>query len=182
MADPVRLTNGTTSDRAATLARDGSMLFLAQNMERTVFALPLDANLGKPTGALRRITTASARTGVSQDGRLLAFPKYELDAGGLWLRDLITGTERQLVATPRTPLNPVLSADGGWVAYTVTKVETGGNSGPGDGYVVATERGVPRKVCEGCVIENWTRDDQQVVIREPGKGILLRIDIATGAL
>ena len=72
------------------------------------------------------------------------------------MRDLTTGTERQLAATPRTPLNPVLSADGRWVAYTVTKVDTGGSSGPGDGYVVATERGVPRKVCEDCIVENWS--------------------------
>ena len=179
-ADPDRLTNGTTSDRAAALSRDGTMLYSAQTVERATFALPLDANVGKVTGVLRRIATADGRTSVSQDGRWLALPKFDLDTGGVWLRDLTTETERQLAATPRTPLNPVLSSDGRWVAYTVTKVETGGNSGPGDGYVVAAERGVPRKVCEDCIVENWGEDDRQVVIREPGKGALLRLHMTTG--
>ena len=105
-ADPERLTNGATSDRAAAFARDGTLLYSAQTVERSVFALPLDANGGKVTGVLRRIGTTGGRSSVSRDGRWLAFPKFELDTGGLWLRDLTTGTERQLAATPRTPLNP----------------------------------------------------------------------------
>jgi len=179
-ADPARLTNGTTSDRSPALSRGGTLLYSAQTVEHVTFALPLDANSGKVTGALQRVVRADGRTSVSIDGRWLALAKFELDTGGLWLRNLTTGAERQLAATPRTPLNPVLSADGRWVAYTVTKVDTGGSSGPGDGYVVATERGVPRKVCEDCIVENWAEDSRQVVIREPGKSALIRLDITSG--
>ena len=165
--DAVRLTNGTTRDLAASVAHDGRMVFAALASRQATFTLPLDANAGKATGPFRsvrddRINTG--RTSVSEDGRLMVLPLYNLDAGGLWVRDLGTGQERQLAATPRTPLNPVMSADGQWVAYTITRVVTGGEAGFGDVLIVPSAGGVPRKVCENCQAEAWTRDNQQVVV------------------
>lgn len=84
-----------------------------------------------------------------------------------------------MVATPRTPLNPVLSADGRWAAYTVTAVVTGGETGPGQGFVIETTGGAPLKVCESCQIDLWTRDGRQVVIAEPGRRALIRVDPRT---
>ena len=181
--DPVRLTNGTTIDAAPSVARDGRMVFAALNETELNFALPLDANAGRSTGPLKRVRDDAAPTGrasLSEDGRSLLFPKYEFDAGGLWLRDLQTGHERQLVATPRTPLNPVMSVDGRWGAYTVTDVETGGNSGPGQGFVIETSGGVPQKVCESCEVAMWTRNTQIVVSEAAGK-TLARIEPRSGA-
>ena len=159
------------------------MVFSATIGAQLTFALPLDAITGRPTGVVRRVRDDSkptARTSVSEDGRLFLFSMYDFASGGLWVRDLGTGRERQLAATPRTPLNPVISADGRWAAYTVTKVETGGSAGIGDGLIVATDGGVPHQVCEGCMIWGWTRDNRQVVISEPNRPALVRIDIATG--
>ena len=81
-------------------------------------------------------------------------------------RDLTTGRERQLSATPQAPLNPIMSADGRWAAYTVTTDERGGNAGPGVGYVVETSGGAPRRVCERCQIFYWSRDDRQLFVVE----------------
>ena len=180
---PARLTNGTTVDAFPSVAMDGRMVFAAQSSVELLFGMPLDGNAGKPLSPLRNLredATPSQRSSISEDGRLLAFPKYEFGSGSLWVRELRTGQERQLAATPRTPLNPVISADGRWVAYTVTERETGGNGGPGAGYIVESSGGVPKKVCDLCQIYLWTRDDQQVVIVEPGRNAFIRIDVRTG--
>ena len=109
----------------------------------------------------------------------MVFPKYEFTSGGVKARDLTTGREWQLAATPRTPLNPVISVDGRWTAYTVTKVDTGGTDGPGDGFVVETTRGAPRQICSNCQLDQWTRDGRFVIVAEQGRRHLSRIDMAT---
>jgi hypothetical protein len=161
------------------------MVFSAQAiLDRLVFALPLDAHTARATGPLRRAredTAAIGRSSVSEDGRLLVFPKYEIGAAGVWLRDMRTAQERQLAATPPVPLNPVVSSDGRWAAYTVTKVETGGDDGYGDGYIIETTGGIRRKVCESCSMDLWTRDNRHVVIHEPGWKSLIRVDVVSGA-
>ncbi len=182
--DAIRLTHGITMGASPAMSREGRMVFAATTANTLLFALPLDANAGRATGPMRRIRDDSATTGrpgASEDGRLLVFPRYEFGAGGVWLRDLRTGRERQLTSTPRTPLNPVISADGRWVAYTVSKTNVGGNAGPGAGYVVETVGGAPRKVCDDCQIYQWTRDNSQVVMTEQDDRVMSRVNLATGA-
>ena len=162
---PLQLTNGVTQDGSPSVSRDGRMVFAGQTSDELLFAMPFDGNLGKPLGPLRRIredATPSQRSSISEDGSLLAFPKFEFASGSLWVRDMRTGQERQLAATRRTPLNPVISADGRWVAYTETTKETGGNVGPGIGYVLETTGGVPRRICDDCRIHLWTPDNREV--------------------
>jgi len=122
----------------------------------------------------------TGRAGASEDGRLLVFPRYDFAAAGVWLRDLTTGRERQLAATPQAPLNPVISPDGRWAAYTVTTLERGGNAGPGAGYIVQTSGGAPRRVCDDCQIFHWSRDNRQLFIVEH-IGRLNRLDLISGA-
>jgi len=110
----------------------------------------------------------------------MVFPKYEFASGAIWARDLTTGREWQLAATPRTPLNPVVSVDGRWTAYTITKIDTGGTDGPGDGYVVETSGGAPRRVCEDCQLDQWTRDGRFVLVAEQDRSRVDRLEIATG--
>jgi len=110
----------------------------------------------------------------------MVFPKYEFASGGIWARDLSTGREWQLAATPRTPLNPVVTVDGRLTAYTITYVDAGGTDGPGDGYVVDTSGGAPRKVCENCQLGQWTRDGRFVLVAEPSHRRIDRLEIATG--
>jgi Tol biopolymer transport system component len=184
VGDAVRLTHGITMDTSPAMSRDGRMVFAATTESPLIFALPLDANAGRTTGPLRRIrddTAATGRSGASEDGHLVVFPRYEFGASGVWIRDLRTGRERQLAATPRTPLNPVISADGRWVAYTVSKTDTGGNSGPGAGYVVEATGGAPRKLCDDCQVWGLTRDNRRIVITEQSNRVMSRMDLATGA-
>jgi hypothetical protein len=59
-------------------------------------------------------------------------------------------------------------------------VETGGDDGYGDGYIIETTGGIPRKVCESCAMDLWTRDNRHVVVHEPGWKSLIRVDVASG--
>jgi len=179
---PVRLTNGTAIDDWPAVTRDGHLVFAAQAAQELLFSMPFDGNAAKPLGVLshvRQDTTPSGRSSVSEDGALIAFPKYDFGAGSLWVREVRSGQERQLAATPRTPLNPVVSVDGRWVGYTVTTTETGGSAGPGTGYVVETSGGVPQQVCDNCEINLLTRDARRVIVTEPGRRAFFVIDMQT---
>ena len=183
--DAIPLTNGTTRDARASAATTGAVIFSAQDETRTVFELPLDANQGRSLGPLQRLSddrTTWGRTSLNRNGTLMVLPKYTTGEGSLWIRDVQTAKERQLAVTPKTPLNPVISADGRWVAYTVTKVITGGNAGVGDVMVIAAAGGVPRKVCEACMAHAWTEDGTAVVVGDGTDSTQLdRIDLDSGA-
>ena len=181
--EPVRLTRGTTVDVWPSVSNANRVTFAAQSVSQNLFGLPIDVNAGQVTGTMRHLRDDNARTGrasLSEDGRLMVFPKYEFASGGVWARDLTTGREWQLAATPVTPLNPVVTVDGRWTAYTVTKVDQGGNDGPGDGFVVETTSGAPRQVCSNCQLEQWTRDGHFVIVAENDRRRLDRMDITTG--
>ena len=181
--NPVRLTHGTTIDVSPSVSNEHRVVFAAQTVSELIFGLPIDANAGKVTGTMRPLRDDAAVTGrasLSEDGRVMVFPKYEFASGAVWARDLATGREWQLAATPRTPLNPVITIDGRWTAYTVTKVDTGGTDGPGDGYVVQMPGGAPRRVCENCQLDQWTRDGRFAVLAEDGRRRLSRLEVATG--
>jgi serine/threonine protein kinase len=181
--DPIRLTHGTTIDESPSVSNENGVVFAAQTTSQLIFGLPVDVNAGKVTGPMRRLrddTAVTGRASLSEDGRVMVFPKYEFASGAVWARDLATGREWQLAATPRTPLNPVVTVDGRWTAYTITKVETGGGGGPGDGYVVETSGGAPRKVCDNCQLDQWTRDGRFVLVAENDRRRITRFEIATG--
>ena len=175
--DPIRLTTGTTADIWPRVSRDGRMVFAATTEYRGIFRLPVDANSGRVTGALEHLRDDAAETGrpgASEDGRLLVFPRYEFGAGSVWIRDLSAKRERQLVATPPAPLNPIISPDGQRVAYTLS----------GIGYVVEVSGGVPRRICDDCQVVNFARGHRQLLILERGeheRSVVIRVDPATGS-
>jgi eukaryotic-like serine/threonine-protein kinase len=183
--DPVRLTTGTTADAWPDVSQDGRLVFAGHTVNRGPFALPLDVNAGRATGRLQRMREDSSETGrtaISADGRLLVIPRYEFGGGSLWVRDIASGRERQIVATPRTPLNPTISASGQWIGYTVTAVNIGGNAGSGDGYVVSSSGGAPRKICERCELYHWMPDERAVLVLSADRRTLSRVDVATGTV
>ena len=68
---------------------------------QTQFGLPLDAHAGKAQGVLFKLhdhTTPTGPSAITEDGRLLIFPRYDTSSGGLWGLDLTTRREWQLVA------------------------------------------------------------------------------------
>ena len=179
---PRRVTMGTTFDERPGSA-PGRVVFAGLIRQRLILGLPLDANAGRSTGGvkvLRSDVADVARSTVSQDGSLIAFPRYDLDTASVWIRDVRSGIDRQIASTRRTPLNPVISSDGRWVAYTVTAAERGGGAGPGAGFVLQTEGGSPRKVCDDCEIYQWLQSNRHVVAMPSGGPTVHLIEIETG--
>jgi serine/threonine protein kinase/Tol biopolymer transport system component len=182
LGGPVRLTQGTTLDYRAALSRDGRVAWVARTLVTSHLGFPIDAATGQTRGEPRKLHDDSAPSGrpaISIDGRLLIFARYDIASGILWAKDLQTGEERQLVATPRTPLNPAISRDAQWVGYTLTKIQTGGDAGLGDGYVLQTTGGVQQKVCENCEVSTWTPDGQ-LVFNTASRNKLERVNVRTG--
>jgi Tol biopolymer transport system component len=181
--DPVRMTTGTTADAWPAASQDGRMVFASETVTRISFALPLDANAGRVTGSMsgiRQDATMTGRASVSLDGRLFVAPRYEFGNGSLWVRDMQTGREHQIVATPPTPLNPTTSANGQWVAYTLTTLNMGGNAGSGIGYLISSAGGTPRKICDDCEVSSFTPDEQEVIVLGPDRKTFTRVHTTTG--
>ena len=155
IGQPVKLTMGTTYDQSPASGSTGPVVFAALRRDRLILGLPLDANAGRPTGAVRVLRSdvgEITRATASDDGNVIAFHGFSGDAASVWIRDLRSNRDRQIATTRRTPLNPVISGDGRFVGYTLATTDTGGQSGMGAVFVVAVEGGVARQVCEDCLL------------------------------
>ena len=176
---PVSVTHGTSYDQHPAAAGD-TVVFAGESRRSVILGLPLDANAGRPLGEVRVLRSDVAdvrRATVTSDATRIAFSRHDATSGSIWVRDLRSGRERQLAATRRTPLNPVVSPDGAWVAYTLTDTDLGGHAGPGVGFVLPVDAGSPRKVCDDCQIYQWLRSNDAVVIVRRAPDRLVRIDV-----
>lgn len=171
-----QITTGTTSDEWPASSGDGRLVFASITKRQLVLALPLDANRGSPRGpiaAIRRDVARSERATVSQDGTRVAFETFDAGAASVWVHDVPSGQARQIAVTKPTPLNPVISGDGRWIAYTVSTADDGGHAGPGSGFVIPAEGGSPRQICDGCQLLQWLRDRRVVSLDALGETVTL---------
>ena len=180
-APPVRLTTGGGRDESASIDRSGHIAFQLAESKESVFALALDSNNGKNLNRIDRLTTdwgmETHRGSISQNGRTLAFPRYRPNSTELWVKNLHTGGERHLVTTQLAQLNPTVSPDGVWVAYTVA---VDGGDGRGAGHIVASAGGAARKVCDECEMHSWLADGRHVLTVYPaGHPRIRTIDVET---
>jgi hypothetical protein len=138
-----------------------------------MFALSVGPRIGKSLGTIERLVTGWElgvhRGSVSQDGRVLAYPRHRPNVSELWVKHLTGGGAHHLATTPSTPLNPITSADGSQVAYAV--VENDRSSA----YVVATSGGSVRKVCDDCIPHVWVSDSSRLVVEFPNSHPRLRV-------
>jgi eukaryotic-like serine/threonine-protein kinase len=171
--DPVRLTTGTGADRHASVDKFGHIVFQVSRSNEAVLSLALEPETAKSSGAIERLATGWEfgvhRGSVSQDGRMLAYPRHRPRLSELWVKDLATGAAHHLVTTPATQLNPITSDDGSQVAYTVIEHERSA------GYVVATAGGPVRKVCDDCTPHVWLNDSRRIVVEFRGTHPALRV-------
>ena len=77
----------------------------------------------------------------------------------MWMKDLETGRESNLTASPEDEATPIISADGSKVAYIATR----------DIYVVPASGGMARTVCEGCggALSHWSRSGERLIFYGP---------------
>jgi Tol biopolymer transport system component len=105
---------------------------------------------------------------LSGDGRKLAFISNRMGNTEVWLRDLETGKEQALTASPQSKFSVVISRDGSRVAYGAIDNRTQKI------YVIPTSGGVPEVVCDGCGPPvDWSADGARLLFQifRRGEGI-----------
>ena len=140
----------------------GRIAYQVAAAHETVFALPLNPNAAKATGPIESLATgwsdAVHRGSVSQDGRVLVYPRHRPTASEVWVKDLVTRTEHHLATTVFTQLNPTISPSGSQVAFTVVENELLSV------HTVLSAGGVVRKMCDDCVVQGWVGEHQLLLL------------------
>jgi hypothetical protein len=176
---PIAITHGTSIDEYPSAGRD-IVVFAAQARRRVILGLPIDANAGRALGTVRVLRSDEDQEGratTTKDGARITFPRYDAASGSISVLDLRSGRERQIAAPPRIPLNPIISPDGTWVAYTLSTSDQGGNAGAGTGVVLPVEGGTPRQICDGCEVYQWLQSNKAVVGLRRSSGSIVVIDM-----
>jgi len=171
---PIQLTAGAGRDAWPAVSRDGRMVFASGSEHVNLWAVPLDANVGKVTGAPYRISSSLAPQShptLSPDGHKLLFDSTRSGITQVWQRDLIIGKEMPLVtqagSSPAGGFMPVT----GRIAYRVTNPKRGGF----DAYILDPATGESRKVFENGYLWSINRSETLALGRTP-TGTLAGID------
>lgn len=174
---PERLTYGIGPEAQPSLAAaaPGTGLVFANSISNTdLWSLPIDANQGKATGQIERLTqdaAADVQPTLSPDGRKLAFVSTRSGHQDIWIKDLESGRETALTVTPEIEYLPVFSPDGSKVAYAV-----GDDRKKWDVYAMPSGGGVAEKLCDDCgTIYDWSRDGKWVILRSRAQPRRLRL-------
>jgi eukaryotic-like serine/threonine-protein kinase len=161
---------GTGNYTDAAVTAEGDVMFAALTRMRVIDRVDL---AGQGPGTIRLHTdgqSAAWRASATRDASIIAF---EQNIGGeweIWTKDIRTGAQ-QLVIRVKAPgqTNATISQDGARIAYTVPRPVT-----TGQGYVIETNGGVPRLVCEGCGLHGFLSDNRRV-LAEMDDGHALRV-------
>jgi len=179
---PQRLTSGTSLETKPVVAAGGRLVFSSLTSNLNIWSLSINANQGKVAGEPQKLTHAAfdAGTSLSADGRRLAFVSNRSGNRDVWLKDLTTGKETALTATPVEEVPGDITADGTRVSYLVIEdqkyniytVSLGPDGAPG----------VPEKVCDGCGSPwDWSPDGRRILLLPmPASRLTLSLlDVAT---
>jgi eukaryotic-like serine/threonine-protein kinase len=140
---PERVTFGTGEEAQPSIAADGRLVFsnLVSNID--VWSLPIQANQGRVTGEAQRLTHDAARDycpSVSADGKTLVFLSKRSENTDIWKKDLESGKETALSATPSNEEYPVINDEGTKVAYVIDENQMTAT------YVLGINDGVSEKI------------------------------------
>jgi Tol biopolymer transport system component len=142
---PQRLTSGTTLEAKPSVNAGGDIAFASLTANLNIWALPIDAIRGIPNGDLQKATHGAydAHTSLSADGRRLVFISTRSGNPDVWMKDLSTGNETALTATPSHEEQPEITPDGTRVCYVVFE-----RGKPNDIYEMNVNGGPPEKLCD----------------------------------
>ncbi len=174
---PERLTYGMGDEARPSLAAAApgtGLVFANSTSNIDLWSLPIDANQGKPTGQIERLTQDAALDSMpdlSPDGRRLAFVSARSGNQNIWIKDLESGRETALTVTLVPEFLPVFSPDASKVAYTV-----GYQQKKLGAYAIPSGGGVAEILCDDCgMTYGWSRDGKWVIIRSEGQPRRLRL-------
>ena len=141
-----KLTSGTSTETKPSVVPGGRVVFASLTKTLNIWSLPIAANAGSVKGDPQQVTSSAfdARMSVSADGRKLVFISTRLGNPDVWLKDLESGRETALTATPVPEEGPEITADGTRIVYWVFEGSRGAF------YQLATAGGVPERMCDDC--------------------------------
>jgi Tol biopolymer transport system component/predicted Ser/Thr protein kinase len=142
-----------------------------------VWSLPVDPSRGLITGDLKQLTTSAddRQPSLSADGRTLVFSSNRTGNTDVWVKDLASGREMALTATPVNEDFPKVTLDGRKVAYATANQE----GWPFYVDVVPAGGGVPERVCDDCgLIWDWSSDGRRILFGEGAVRFVGPIDTA----
>ncbi len=166
------------------------MLFAAVSESSDIWALPVDANRGATTGAIRRLTNDPAGAdypSASADGKVIAYISHRGQSESLWAKDLRAGVEWPLTNNSVFSLAPHVSPDGSRVVYAASE------GSRRRFYVKSLDHDTaymnPFKICENCGwLWGWSPDGTSVMYDpdgdnwEDGKSGIALLNVASGKI
>lgn len=160
-----RLTSGTSVEAKPSVISGGRIAFASLKQDLNIWSLAIDGNAGRVSGDLKQVTGAAfdAHTSVSGDGKKLVFVSTRAGNPDVWMKDLVTGRETALTATPSHEEQSEITADGTRVSYVVWE-----NSAKAALYEIATTGGVAAKICDDCFRSwDWSPDASKLLFMIP---------------
>jgi eukaryotic-like serine/threonine-protein kinase len=155
-----KLTAGTSIEAKPSVLPGGRVAFASLTDAINIWSLPIAANSGQVTGGAQQVTSSAfdARTSVSADGKKLAFISTRLGNPDVWMKDLESGKETALTATPAREEEAEITADGTRISYTVSE------GSRWTLYQIATTGGPPEQICDDCGRPwDWSPDGRRIL-------------------
>jgi hypothetical protein len=170
---PQRVTFGTTDEASASTTSGGRMVFMSRTSGADIWKLSIDTDRVRAQDTVTRLTqdlSDDYDPSISEDGRTLAFRSRRGGNFDVFSRDLVTGQETAVMATPADDY-PVISPDGSRIAYSFSQ------NGKMPMFIVGLNGGAPEQVCDDCgEVDQWAPDGKTllfVTARDPsGIGLL----------
>jgi len=174
--NPERLTTGL-DEQQASISHVGRIVYSSGAVISNIWSLPIDANQGKVTGELRRVTSGTVQDDyptISADGTKLAFTSNRSGSKDAWLLDIPTGQLSQLTDTPVEEYRAVIAPDGSNVA--IGRLE-GRRTHI---HILTLEGGVEKRLVEEGAVMSWSSDSTKVVYLEGRPPRHFAIDVNSG--
>jgi Tol biopolymer transport system component len=181
--EPRALMFGAGQILRPTASRDGKIIF-AHSVQERVIAL---ANLPEAGAQVEPSTELYAdgnpiarRASGTADGNTMIYERSGAESVEIWLKELTTGRQSQLLSVDsRAQVNPVIAPSGGRFVYTV-----GEDTAPekSRAYVADIDGGVPKQICVGCSAWGLTTSGGRVIVVAELSRAIQTIDLESGRI
>jgi Tol biopolymer transport system component/tRNA A-37 threonylcarbamoyl transferase component Bud32 len=164
--DPERITFGTSSATKPAISATGQLALAGETFASHLWSLPMNTNLGKPTGEMTQLTkeaTVDTTPRISEDGKTLVYFSESAFDRKLFVRHTAGGAPRQLAPAWRF---------GQWTNILGSKIIFQGLSKDERGvyqgvYELDLDRGTPALLLRDAVFWHAASDGRYLIVYPP---------------